>query len=200
MTALTLERVTKTLGFHTILRDISLTVLPGELLVVTGANGAGKSTLLKVIAKLLPLSSGKITGVTQSEIGYLGHSSMVYSGLTVKENLTFYGELYGINCKERVPRVLSLIGLEQRQDMLAKNLSRGMMQRLSLGRILMQDPTVFLLDEPTNGLDESGKAWLISFLKQAIGDAKMLLYVTHNPCELSTLPFREIRLAKGRIL
>lgn len=200
MQSLKINNVSKVLGMRPILKNINLIINPGEIIAVTGENGAGKTTLLKVIAGLLPLSKGQIQGVEQVKIGYVGHQPMVYNRLTVIENLAFFGKLYNSFSQNRLKQVLQEINLNKAQNQLAQNLSRGMLQRLSLGRLLMQQPLVFLFDEPFTGLDTKGKDWLSGFLTRIHQQQKILIVVTHNLDELATIPFREVHLKGGQIV
>ncbi|MHC4717292.1 MAG: ATP-binding cassette domain-containing protein, partial [Planctomycetota bacterium] len=138
-----------------ILSDISLSVPPGRTMALLGANGAGKSTLLHVLATLLAPTRGRLelfgqvgAARARSRIGLITHQPVLYRDLTARENLLFFGRLYGItDPQERASRMLRLVGMGHRADDAVKTLSRGMTQRVSIARALMHDPDLLLADE-----------------------------------------------------
>src|SRR5690625_87906 len=159
-----LRNVTRRIDGRRLLDRIRLSVKPGRLLLLCGPNGAGKSTLLKVIAGLLPPTSGEVLfdGQTAAEmgpglrsrLGVLSHESALYDELTVMENLVFVGRLFGVrDVVGAAEAMIERLGLRLVAREPAGRMSRGMRQRLSLGRALIHDPSVLLLDEPYAGLD-----------------------------------------------
>ncbi len=200
MASIALQAVSKTIGYRRILQNISCTLEPGTLVAVTGPNGAGKTTLLKVVAGLTPLSSGQISGAAFGEIGYVGHQPMVYKALTVAENLVFFAKLHDTYTADRVAEVLVEIGLKPAAGLQGSMLSRGMLQRLALGRLLLQNPRLCLFDEPFTGLDKAGQQWLRSFLGRLLAEDRHVMVVSHNLQELEPLPYRELQLKGGRLV
>lgn len=188
---LQIDRLRKSYGSREALRGINLELMRGEFLCLFGPNGAGKSTLLKCIATLLRPSSGtvRVQGFDLKEqpeeyrarLGMVSHQSFVYQDLTVLENLEFYAALYGVaNPRERALELLDQVNLADRFDMPAANLSRGMQQRLSIARALVNDPELLLLDEPYTGLDEHAATVLRDQLRILHDRQRTIIMVTHN--------------------
>lgn len=174
-----------------ILKDINLNVPAGQTVALLGANGAGKSTLLKVLATLMPPSSGALelfgSGVgansssVRSRIGIISHQPMLYRDLSPMENLVFFGRLYDVsNPRGRGEEMLSLVGLSGRADDAVKTLSRGMIQRVSIARALMHDPSLLLADEPFNGLDVPSANALEAFLRRLQAKGKTVVIANHD--------------------
>ena len=181
----------KTFGPLAALRSITLRVAPGERLAIIGPNGSGKSTLLRVLATLLRPSSGtalvggldvrRDAAQLRRYIGVVSHHTFLYRDLTSRENLEFYARLYRLaDPSERALCQLSLVGLEKQRDTLARDLSRGMQQRLALARAFLHDPPVLLLDEPDTGLDQRWCAFLTELLDRAALEGRTIVVTTHN--------------------
>ena len=188
---LSISDLHKSYGNHEALRGINLDLRRGEFLCLFGPNGAGKSTLLKVIATLLRPSSGRVKVLDydleehpeeyRAKLGMVSHQSFVYQDLTVLENLEFYASLYGVeNPQSRALDLLEEVNLADRYDMSAANLSRGMQQRLSIARALVNDPALLLLDEPYTGLDEHAASILRDQLQLLHSQKRTIVMVTHN--------------------
>ncbi|MCI2241554.1 ABC transporter ATP-binding protein [Adlercreutzia faecimuris] len=162
--AIRCEGVTKAFGTRKAVDDLSLELPRGAFLSVFGPNGAGKTTLLRMIATLTRPSAGRIEveGVDAKEepdrareaIGLISHNPMLYPDLTAEENLLLYARLYGVRDPgARVIELLDAVGLKHRRLDRVRTFSRGMTQRVSIARALVNDPAVVLLDEPYSGLD-----------------------------------------------
>ena len=174
-----------------ILKDIDLNVPAGQTVALLGANGAGKSTLLKVLATLMPPSSGRLelfgsavgtnsSGI-RSRIGIISHQPMLYRDLSPMENLVFFGRLYDVSGpRGRAEEMLALVGLAGRADDPVKTLSRGMIQRVSIARALMHDPSLLLADEPFNGLDVPSANALEAFLGRLQRQGKTVVIANHD--------------------
>src|SRR2546423_1893524 len=139
------------------LRGVDVEVQPGERVVLLGPNGAGKSTLIRVLATVLRPASGvlNIDGVdairdpatARRLVGMVGHQTYLYTDMTVRENLRFYGRLYGVDDLEsRVDAALDAVALATRADALVRTLSRGLQQRASVARAILHAPRLLLLD------------------------------------------------------
>ena len=138
-------------GAKRVLRDVDLAVPAGGFAIVTGPNGSGKTTLLRICAGLAVPTEGELqVDVERARIGYLAHEPLVYRELTALENLELYGRLYRIpERRERIGMLLERFGLwDARRDRVS-SYSRGMTQRLALCRVLLHDPALLVLDEPT---------------------------------------------------
>ncbi len=160
------DHVAKHFGPVEAVRDVSLLVSKGEIFGLVGSDGAGKSTLLRMAATLIAPSAGTIRirgfdvvrqkGNVKEAIGYMPQGFGLYQDLTVKENIDFLMDIYGIAGKERERRKERYLGFSNLLPFLerrAGNLSGGMKQKLGLACVLVHEPGVLILDEPTNGVD-----------------------------------------------
>ena len=149
-------------GEKRVLDGVDLDLARGGFLLVTGPNGSGKTTLLRLIAGLLVPTEGELrVDAPRERVGFLGHEPLVYRELTALENLDLYGRLYRVSeRRERIGMLLERFGLWDARNRRAETFSRGMLQRLALGRALLHDPELLVLDEPFSALDEGGAALL----------------------------------------
>jgi ABC-2 type transport system ATP-binding protein len=197
-----------------VLKGINLQIEEGEIFGILGPNGAGKTTLLSILSTLLLPDRGKvqILGIDGLQNGHRirekvnissGNANFLWS-MTVKENLHFYGMLYGLNGnrrKEKVEALISLFNLEEHRDVSFDRLSTGMKQRLSLAKSLLNDPSVLFLDEPTVGLDPSVSIWIREQIRSIQKEKGMtVLLTTHNMKEAEYLCGRIAFLKEGEIL
>ena len=202
--------LSKLYGDFPALQNVDLDVPQGEFLALLGRNGAGKTTLLKLLALLTRPSSGRLTirGVSHDGdltelrrgMGLLGHNSFLYDELTAEENLLFYAKLYGVRePRQAIRETLESTGLGSFAKELVRNFSRGMKQRLAIGRVFLHDPELILLDEPFTGLDDRAVALLESSLLEAHRKGKTILLCTHQ-LELSLkLASRVLILDRGKV-
>ena len=162
--AISATGVRKDFGDRRVLHNLDLQVGWGEIAALFGANGAGKTTLLRILAGLTRPDAGQLHignrrvhrggSAARRLIGFVGHESLLYDDLTCRENLAFYGQLYGIaNIDLRIQHVLEQVGLADRRNRKVRTLSHGMQKRLSVARAILHEPTVLLMDEPESGLD-----------------------------------------------
>jgi heme exporter protein A len=163
----------------------------GESLIVTGPNGAGKSTLLRILAGLLPPSSGAV-GIEGGDDGfptasaashYLGHENAMKTALTVSENLSFWREFLGephLECSE----ALEIVGLGDIGHLPFGYLSTGQRRRASIARLLVSYRPVWLLDEPTAGLDQASEHQFAALMKAHLDDGGIIVAATHQPLGL----------------
>ncbi|MDR2353305.1 MAG: ABC transporter ATP-binding protein [Deltaproteobacteria bacterium] len=160
--------LTRRYGRETVVDDLNLTIMPGEIFGFLGPNGAGKTTTLLMLLGLSVPSEGKALVLgedpvksplkVKSQVGYLPENMGFYGDLTAFENLSFVADLNRITDgkDEKVSQVLELVGLANVADKLVSEFSRGMRQRLGLAEVLVKEPKVIFLDEPTLGLDPDG--------------------------------------------
>ncbi len=188
--ALRISNLTKRFGAFRAVSDLTLEIEKGQFAALFGPNGAGKTTLLKLVAGLLRPTSGTISlrfngsGAGRRNVGYVSHQSLLYQEMNGMENLLFYSRLYGVaRPRERSRRVLERMGLAGAGEQLVREYSRGMKQRLTLGRALLHEPTLLLLDEPYVGLDQQGNRLLTSILRSLRDGTHTVLLVTHNLAE-----------------
>ena len=203
-----LRGVTRTYGPLIALDGIDLAVPAGSAVALMGANGAGKSTLLRVVAGLTAPTSGAVTvaGVDRREaggrlralLGYVGHESMLYGDLTVRENLAFHAGLHGLD-RDAVMRAAARFDITHALDRPARELSRGSTQRAALARALLHDPVVVLLDEPFTGLDLASSERLAATLGQLHDQGRTLLLTVHDAVH-ACLAERLLVLDRGRLV
>ncbi len=189
--AISASNLTMRFGNFTAVDNVSLAVPPATIFGFLGPNGSGKSTLIRMLCGLLEPTSGTgtILGydcVSESElvkrnIGYMSQKFSLYPDLTVLENLTFYGRIYGVDTKPggRIAEVVDRLGLGRFGMRMAGKLSGGWKQRLALGCALLHNPRVLFLDEPTAGIDPVARASLWELLYQLVGEGTSLFVTTH---------------------
>ena len=188
---LTVVDVARYFGRRKALSQVNFTCAAGEIVGLLGPNGAGKSTLLNILATLLSPSKGHITygdrtageggADVRARIGMLGHDLFLYPELTARENLTFFGHLYGLaDVPGAAANALELAGLSARGDDFVSGFSRGMRQRVALERALLHDPKLILLDEPFTGLDQASVAALVSRLRNRQQAGCLIVLATHD--------------------
>ncbi|HSP70197.1 MAG TPA: ABC transporter ATP-binding protein [Bryobacteraceae bacterium] len=199
MNALEIDGVWKYYGDFPALRDVALGIAPGSALALLGRNGAGKTTLLRIIAGLSRPSRGTIR--TQGSIGILGHGIGVYDELSAVENLTLFGRLHGLpDPRKRAEEMLVRVGLGRVRDGLAREFSRGMRQRLAVGRAFLHDPEVLLLDEPFTALDDRAIAVLQSMIQEMRDKGRTIVMSTHQLREALELASHVALLQRGQIV
>ncbi len=196
------------------LDEVSLSVDRGELFGLVGPNGAGKTTMIKILTTLLLPTSGtaKILGrdVTKNEsyvrkrIGFMfGGERGLYWRLSGKDNLRYFAELYGVEptaSKRLIPELLEFVGLADRGDEKVQGYSRGMMQRLHVARILISDPEVLFLDEPTMGMDPIGAKQMRHSIQGLKDLGKTILLTSHDMYEVEALCHRVAMINYGKII
>jgi heme exporter protein A len=168
------QGLAKRFGDRRVFAGVDLDLADG-LLLVTGPNGSGKTTLLRVLARLAAPSAGTLELPPRERIGYLGHSPNVYRELTALENLTLFARLYRVE-RERVGMLLERFGLWEVRNERVSTFSRGMQQRLGLCRVLLHDPSLVVLDEPTNALDAEG----LEQLDAVLDEPRLHVVATHD--------------------
>jgi multiple sugar transport system ATP-binding protein len=199
-------------GAHQVIQGLDLDVLAGEFLVLLGPSGCGKSTLLHSIAGLIDSAEGSIsiggrdmTWADPSErgIGMVFQSYALYPTMTVERNMSFGLRVAGVPRHEIERRVQRVAGMLQLQPLLQRKpaqLSGGQRQRVAIGRALVRDTDVFLLDEPLSNLDAKLRAELrreLKLLHRQLGAT--MIYVTHDQVEAMTLASRIVVMRAGRI-
>ncbi|WP_119681287.1 ABC transporter ATP-binding protein [Indioceanicola profundi] len=207
-----LNNIRKCYGSAAILESISLDIEPGEFLVLLGPSGCGKSTLLNIVAGLEAASGGTIhfgdrdvTGLEPDErdIAMVFQSYALYPTMSVRRNIGFGLKMRGepaAMVERRVQEVAGLLQISHLLDRKPSQLSGGQQQRVAIGRALVRQPSVFLLDEPLSNLDAKLRADMRVELKRLHGESRRTtLYVTHDQVEAMTLASRIVVLEKGRI-
>ncbi|EKP94087.1 ABC transporter ATP-binding protein [Thermaerobacter subterraneus] len=199
---LRLAGVSHRFGAVEVLRDVDLDLPAGTVTALVGPDGAGKTTLLRVAAGVLTPAAGRVERPGDAGIGYLAGASSVYPDLTVWENLTFFGRLYGMNGRAlaaEAGRLLAWAGLEAFRHRPARHLSGGMRQKLALACALIHRPAVALLDEPTTGVDPVARRELWALLDQLAAGGMAVLVATPYMDEAGRCR-RVALLHRGRLL
>ena len=204
------KKLVKRFGLKTILRGVDFEVQPGEFVALLGPNGAGKTTLLRILASLSRPSLGEVNiagyelpqqaAQVRARLGVVSHLPLLYGDLNAEENLRFYARLYGINNYElRITEVLEMTGLEARRRDLVRTFSRGMQQRLAIGRAVLHDPDVMLFDEPYTGLDQDASSMLDDVLKSVAAQGRTVVMTSHDLSRAEELATRFDILSRGVI-
>ena len=206
---LEVKNYTKELGNQVVLNSINMKFESGNIYGLHGRNGSGKTMLFRAISHLIHPTDGDILvdgkSIVNDEydirnIGLLIENPDFYPYLSGKENLKL---LYEINHKKddyHIEEVLKLVGLENAMNKKYKAYSLGMKKRLMLAQAIMEDQTIILLDEPTNGLDEKGVQDLREILKQEREKGKLILIASHNKEDLQILADHIYQIDQGKIL
>lgn len=193
---------------------LTLQVGRGELFGLLGPNGAGKTTTIKILmTTLLPTSgSARIEGLdvvrktraVRSRIGFVfGGDRGLYDRLSARDNLRYFADLYAIDYRvqrTRIPELLERVGLSDRARDRVETFSRGMKQRLHIARGLLHNPSVVMLDEPSNGLDPVGARDLRTLVKELVRDGRTVLLTTHYMHEAEQMCDRLAVVANGRLI
>ena len=192
---------------------VSFTVQPGTIFGLLGANGAGKTTTLRMLATLLAPTSGSATiagfdvasepDKARANLGFLAASTALYSRLTARETLQYFGRLNGIpepGLRERIAILSRQLDMDEFLDRRCEKLSTGMKQKTSIARMLVHDPQVMIFDEPTLGLDVMAARSIVSFVKDCRARGKTVIYSTHVMSEAEKLCDRIGIIHGGRLL
>ncbi len=204
------RRLVKSFGLKPVLRGLDLRVEEGEFVALLGPNGAGKTTLLRILATLSRHSLGEVrvagyrlpaqAAAVRRLLGVVSHQPLLYADLTAEENLRFYGRMYGLDrLDRRVDEVLQTVGLQPRRRDLVRQFSRGMQQRLAIGRAILHQPQVMLFDEPHTGLDQEAAAMLDGVLRQVAVRGRTVVMTSHDLPRAADLATRIDILHQGVI-
>jgi heme exporter protein A len=204
------RKLVKRFGLKTILRGLDFEVQEGEFVALLGPNGAGKTTFLRILASLSRPSLGEVqvagyalpaqAGAVRRRLGVVSHQPLLYGDLTAEENLQFYARMYDLQeIEQRITQVLEMVGLSTRRRDLVRTYSRGMQQRLAIGRAVLHDPDVILFDEPHTGLDQDACNMLDGVLKEVAARGRTVVMTSHDLARVSVLASRFDVLSRGVI-
>lgn len=195
--------------------DMSIIANQGETLGILGPNGAGKTTFLRMLGTLMEPTEGSVEHYSndgkklekpedvKAKMGYLSNNTKLYEKFTVREFLGMLGDIYGFNkeyTNNRIEEVVEALNMTDFLDNKIGKLSTGQTQRASIARCLFADPELYILDEPTLGLDIMSAAAIVNFMKLEKEKGKTIIYSTHYLEEAQSLCDRVILINKGKII
>jgi heme exporter protein A len=200
----------KSFGLKTVLRGLNFNAGEGEFVALLGPNGAGKTTFLRILASLSKPTFGEVriagyrlpgqAAAVRRKLGVVSHFPLLYGDLTAEENLRFYGRIYSVpDLEQHLSETLELVGLSSRRGDLVRTFSRGMQQRLSIGRAILHDPDVLLFDEPHTGLDQEACDMLDYLLRKVAGQGRTVVITSHDLARVEDLSSRFDILSHGKI-
>jgi heme exporter protein A len=204
------RKLAKRFGLKTVLRGLDFEVQEGEFVALLGPNGAGKTTFLRILASLSRPTFGDVSvaglrlplqaSAVRRNLGVVSHLPLLYGDLTAEENLYFFGKMYAVrNLGQRINDVLDMVGLASRRRDLVRTFSRGMQQRLAIGRAVLHDPEVMLFDEPHTGLDQEACDMLDKVLRDVAARGRTVVMTSHDLGRVEDLATRYDVLTKGVI-
>ena len=205
------HHLSKRFGPKLVLRNLEFQVAQGEFVALLGPNGAGKTTFLRILASLSRPTLGEVSvagfhlpeqaAAVRQRLGVVSHQPLLYGDLTAEENLRFYGRMYALTgLNQRIDAALELVGLTTRRRDLVRTFSRGMQQRLAIGRAMLHSPDVLLLDEPHTGLDQDACDMLDGVLRQVIVRGQTIVMTSHDLARTAELASRFDVLSRGAII
>jgi len=208
--AVHLDKVCKSLGSRQILKDISLDVGSGSIFGFLGPNGAGKTTTIRILLGLFKADSGAAEVLGQSaqidtsrrKIGFVLEADGLYDTNNARENLAFYCRLYGLDSSiqnRRIDEILKLVGLADRAGDKVADYSKGMRQKLAIARAMIHDPDLYILDEPTAGIDPSGQVEMREIVLNLKSQGKTVFLSSHNLDEIQRICDRVALINRGEI-
>lgn len=194
---------------------VSLVAHDGETLGILGPNGAGKTTLLRMLGTVMEPTSGSVRHAlpdgtilekpedVKAHMGYLSNNTKLYGKFSVREMFSMMGEIYGFpeeKTKARIDEIVCMLNMESFVDNRIAKLSTGQTQRASIARCLFADPYLYILDEPTLGLDIMSSAAIIDFMKAERARGKTIIYSTHYLEEAQSMCDRVLLMNRGQVI
>lgn len=211
--AIEVRELNKNFGSIRAVQDVSFTVAPGEILSLLGPNGAGKTTIISMLSGLLRPDSGEAFLMGRSVqrepararavLGVVPQEVALYMDLSARENLVFWGKMYGLRGKpleKRVDEVLEITGLADRQKDRVGAYSGGMKRRVNIGVALLHKPPVVIMDEPTVGIDPQSRRHILNAVKELNRQGMTVLYTTHYMEEAQELSHRIAIMDRGMLI
>lgn len=205
------EGIRKRFETRWILRDASVALAAGEVVLLAGRNGSGKTTLARILATLLEADRGEIhfdgaplrhsRRAARRAMGFASHRPLLYLGLTPLENLSLFGRLTGVrDPSARAAELLERLQMGPFAKTPVERFSRGMLQRVALARAFLGEPRLLLLDEPYTGLDDDGTAELNALIRESRDRGAASLIISHDRERLGALRTRLCTMQEGRVL
>lgn len=187
--AIKIHKLSKVVKKKTLLKPLSCEITKGKILALCGGNGAGKSTLIRLMTGVINPTTGyvMIHGLTKKkqkkqyikQFGYMPDDFTFPKDMTAKEIMTFYAKIKKVNSKS-IKEVLDKVGLVDHMNMKVGQYSKGMNQRLLMAQMFLGDPSIYILDEPTNGLDPYWIKQFAQLMMEAKEDGKTIVFSTHD--------------------
>lgn len=197
------ENLSVNRGIKRVVENLSFEIDQGEALIVTGENGAGKSTLLRAIAGLLPIDGGSVSLqggkeelLLREQCHYLGHQNGLKTALTVKENLEFWQRFSG-ELDFSIQEALEIVDLAHTLDLAVGYLSTGMKRRIAIAKLLITRKQIWVVDEPTAGLDGGSSKMFIDICSAFCADGGILIAATHLPLSLKKSKSLHLEILNG---
>ncbi len=211
--AIEIKNLKKSFGDLQAVQDVSFHAESGEVLSLLGPNGAGKSTTISMLSGLLAPTGGdasimghsvvKEPEAAKKSLGVVPQDIALYPDLSARENLVFWGKMYGLRgavLKQRVDEVLEIIGLTDRQKDHVGKFSGGMKRRVNIGAALLHKPAVIIMDEPTVGIDPQSRRHILDNVKELNRQGMTVLYTTHYMEEAAELSDHIAIMDKGKVI
>jgi ABC-2 type transport system ATP-binding protein len=213
MNAIEVKNLKKTFGDLQAVQGVSFSVDSGEIFSLLGPNGAGKSTTISMLSGLLAPTDGdafimghsvtKEPETAKASLGVVPQDIALYPDLSARENLNFWGKMYGLRgsaLKSRVDEVLEIIGLTDRQKDHVSKFSGGMKRRVNIGAALLHKPAVIIMDEPTVGIDPQSRRHILDNVKELNTQGMTVLYTTHYMEEAAELSHHIAIMDMGKVI
>ncbi|WP_066316194.1 ABC transporter ATP-binding protein [Bacillus sp. FJAT-29814] len=210
---LKVDNLKKSFGNREVVRGVTFSVNKGESFGLLGPNGAGKSTTISMICGLVESSSGDVTvgGVSikqnpmevKRKIGVVPQDIALYPTISARENLYFWGRMYGLSrveAKRRTEEVLEIVGLQDRAKEKIENYSGGMKRRINIGAALMHKPELLIMDEPTVGIDPQSRNHILETVKKLNQEGMTVIYTSHYMEEVEYLCERIAIVDQGLVI
>ncbi len=213
MNAIEVSNLQKSYGSLAAVKGVSFAAAEGEIFSLLGPNGAGKSTTISMLSGLVQPNGGdaRVMGhsilndsdVARAALGVVPQDIALYGDLSARENLLFWGKMYGLRgpaLKQRVDEVLEIIGLADRQKGRVETFSGGMKRRVNIGAALLHHPQVVIMDEPTVGIDPQSRRHILDNVKELNRSGMTVLYTTHYMEEAEELSHHIAIMDQGQII
>ncbi|WP_291581903.1 ABC transporter ATP-binding protein [Clostridium sp. UBA6640] len=213
MSFIEIKNLVKRYKGNTAVDNVSFHIEKGELFGLLGPNGAGKSTTISMLSGILQPSAGNIyingndvvekNIIVKKILGLVPQDIALYPTLSAKENLMFWGKMYGVPkmaLKNRVSEVLQIVGLEERKNEMIKNYSGGMKRRINIGAALLHNPEILIMDEPTVGIDPQSRNHILETVKKLNQEGMTVIYTSHYMEEVEYLCNQIGIMDKGKLI
>ncbi|MCR2823741.1 ABC transporter ATP-binding protein [Lederbergia panacisoli] len=210
---LEVKELKKSYGKKEVVKNVSFTIEKGESFGLLGPNGAGKSTTISMICGLIPYDQGEVMVdhlsvkkspmLIKKKIGVVPQEIALYPTMSAKDNLLFWGTMYGLKgsqAKKRVEEVLDIVGLKDRAKERIETFSGGMKRRINIGAALMHEPELLIMDEPTVGIDPQSRNHILETVKKLNEQGMTIIYTSHYMEEVEYLCNRVGIIDHGEVI